>query len=152
MEPQSLKGGFLLHLSSHNDMWRLKKATAVTKIFLVQDVGQKKNLVTVSKPLMPVMYVTQSTIAVSIRRSDLILKTRVWEKGIDLTSKPTCPMCKDKNTFVYKLHIQLERGRYVNISRKSWSSMMMPGKSKYHLERHQVRYFQKWGTNINPFL
>jgi len=26
--------------------------------------------------------------------------------------------------------------------------MMTPGKSKCHPERHQVRYFQKWRTNI----
>lgn len=88
-------------MSSHNDMWRPKKATTVTKICLVQDVGQKKNyVITVSKPLMPVMYVTQSTTAVSIRRADLILKIKVWEKEIDLTSKSTCHMCKDNNTFV----------------------------------------------------
>lgn len=57
---------------------------------------------------MPVMYVHVCNTAVSIRKADLILKIKVWEE-IDLTSKSTCHMCKDNNTFVSKLHIQLER-------------------------------------------
>lgn len=72
-----------------------KKAITVTKIFFIQDVEQQKNyLITVHNLLMPVMHVTQSTTAVSIRRADLILNTRVWEKQIDLTSKPTCHTCR----------------------------------------------------------
>lgn len=91
-----------------------KKQPHSPNFFLGQDREEKKkkkrkkHLITASKILMPVTYVTQSSIAVSIRNADLISKARVWEKGIDLTSKSTRHIRKDINTFVYKLHIQLE--------------------------------------------